>query len=417
MIQVWPHSELVSHERNYGNPFSKHLQQVFFEMNFEQLKTEFQHTFGKAPSHLYFSPGRVNLIGEHTDYNGGRVMPAAINLGTFFAARANSSGSINIYSDAFGNRQSIDLSTVGQMKASGQWHDYVIGALREFAARGLTGSGLDIYVTGDLPRNSGLSSSASFTVGVIALLNDFWSGNLDRIDMVHMAKSVENSFIGLQCGIMDQFAVTMGRAGHCIRLHCDSLDWSLVPLEAKDFEIVITDSKVPRKLSESAYNQRRIECEGALSKLKAHFGVEYLCAATGDQIRSCEDLLASPIELKRARHVVSEDERVVLSAQALARGDMARFGELMVASHISLRDDFEVSCPELDLLVETALEVPGVLGSRMTGAGFGGCTVSLVASDSVAEFKSRVCGTYAAKTPYVAEVISCRAGDGVKRLY
>jgi galactokinase len=385
-------------------------------MNYEQLNTDFRHQFGAAPSRLFFSPGRVNLIGEHTDYNGGSVMPAAIDLGTFFAARPNGSTRINIFSDAFGNRQSIDLSRVGQLTASGQWHDYVIGALREFAALKLRGDGLDIYVTGNLPRNSGLSSSASFTVGAIALLNDFWSGGLERLDMVHMAKSVENNFIGLQCGIMDQFAVTMGRAGHCIQLHCDSLAWSLVPLETKDFEIVITDSKVPRKLSESAYNQRRIECDGALSKLKAQFGVAYLCAATMENIRSCNALLASPIELKRARHVVSEDERVGLSARALARGDMAQFGELMVASHVSLRDDFEVSCPELDLLVDTALEVPGVVGSRMTGAGFGGCTVSLVATESIAEFTSRVCSTYAEKTSYVADVIRCQPGDGVKRL-
>ena len=387
------------------------------KMNYEQLKTNFQHHFGKAPSYLYFSPGRVNLIGEHTDYNGGRVMPAAIDIGTYFAAEPNNSGSINIYSDAFGNRQSIRLGAIDQLAASGRWDDYVVGALREFAARGLGGDGVDICVTGNLPRNSGLSSSASFTVGVIALLNDFWNGNLERIDIVHMAKSVENNFIGLQCGIMDQFAVTMGRAGHCIQLHCESLEWSLVPVKAEDFEIVITDSKVPRKLSESAYNQRRIECRAALSKLKAEFGVAYLCAATMENVLSCEKLLAAPVELKRARHVVSEDGRVGLSAQALARGDMARFGELMVASHVSLRDDFEVSCPELDLLVETALDVPGVLGSRMTGAGFGGCTVSLVATQSVADFKSRVCSTYAEKTPYVADVIRCRAGDGVKRIY
>jgi len=385
-------------------------------MNTEQPGTRFQDQFGKAPTHLYFSPGRVNLIGEHTDYNGGRVMPAAIDLGTYFAVGPNGTGNINIYSDAFGDRQSIALSGSSRLAACGQWRDYVIGALREFAVLNLRGDGLDICVTGDLPRNSGLSSSASFTVGIIALLNDFWSGGLKRIDLVRMAKSVENTFIGLQCGIMDPFAVTMGRAGHCIQLHCDSLNWSLVPLQTDRFEIVITDSKVPRKLSESAYNQRRNECDGALEKLRSQFGIDYLCAATPDNIRLCESLLASPIEFKRARHVVTEDERVVLSAQALAAGDMARFGELMVASHVSLRDDFEVSCPELDLLVETALDVPGVLGSRMTGAGFGGCTVSLVASESVAEFKSRVCRTYAEKTPYVADVIRCRAGDGVKRL-
>lgn len=385
-------------------------------MNKEKSEIRFKTEFGHAPSHMYFSPGRVNLIGEHTDYNGGRVMPAAIDLGTYFGVRPNDAGDIRIVSDAFAGQHSIPLDSPGQLEAEGQWHDYVSGTVKEYSALGITGQGLDIFVTGDLPRNSGLSSSASFTVGVAYLLNDLWSGELSRIDIVKMAKSVENNFIGLQCGIMDQFAVTMGRADHCIQLNCETLEWALVPMTTDGYEIVITDSKVPRKLSESAYNQRRMECEGALSKLNAEFGIDYLCAATLDNVESCKALLSSPIELKRARHVVSEDLRVGLSEKALARNDLAQFGELMVASHNSLRDDYEVSCPELDLLVEAALEVPGVLGSRMTGAGFGGCTVSLVATDSVPEFTERVCGAYAAKTPYAATVISCRAGDGVKRL-
>jgi galactokinase len=386
-------------------------------MNLEQLNINFQRQFGKVPTHQYFSPGRVNLIGEHTDYNGGRVMPTAIDIGTYFAVRANTSGDIKIYSDAFSNQRTIALDELGTLKAEGQWYDYVIGTLKEYSILGISGFGLDILVEGNLPRNSGLSSSASFTVGMAKILNDLWVGNLERIDIVQMAKRVENNFIGLQCGIMDQFAVTMGRAGHCIQLHCDTLEWSLVPLKADGYEVVITDSRVPRKLSESAYNQRRNECEGAFSKLQTQFGIDYLCAATMENIESCAALQSSPIELRRAKHVVSEDERVVLSAEALAAGDMSRFGKLMAASHNSLRDDFEVSCPELDILVETALQVPGVFGSRMTGAGFGGCTVSLVATDAVPDFISKVCSTYANKTPYQAMVIRCHSGDGVKRHY
>jgi galactokinase len=385
-------------------------------MNIEQLEYRYRLQFGKDPSYLYFSPGRVNLIGEHTDYNGGSVLPAAIDVGTYFAAAPNASGIIDIVSDAFERGAPVDLETVGDRTASGHWHDYVVGALQEFSRRGLTGPGLDVRVAGDLPRNSGLSSSASFTVGVISLLNGIWDCHLELIEMVRMARRVENRFIGLQCGIMDPFAVAMGRSGHCIRLHCESLEWSWVPLPASGVEILITDSRVPRRLSASGYNQRRIECERASSRLAQQFGTAYLCAATREEVEACDALRDSPVELKRARHVVSEQERVDQSATALAAGDLARFGKLMVASHRSLRDDFEVSCPELDLLVDTALEVPGVLGSRMTGAGFGGCTVSLVETGAVAEFESRVRGVYSQRTPYEANVFRCRAGDGVKRL-
>ena len=385
-------------------------------MNCDQIVIDFQRRFGHEPACVYFSPGRVNLIGEHTDYNGGNVLPAAIDLGTCFAVRFNHSSDINIYSDAFDTQQSIRLESVADLKAADQWHDYVAGALQEYVHLGISGAGLDIYVTGDLPRNSGLSSSASFTVGLISLLNDLWGAGRQRIDIVHMARSVENSFIGLQCGIMDQFAVTMGRADHCIQLHCETLEWALVPLITDGYELVITDSNVPRKLSESAYNQRRTECNGALLKLRDQFGTGYLCSATMEDIESCTKLLESPVELKRARHVVSENQRVGLSAKALSEADLVRFGGLMVASHNSLRDDFEVSCPQLDLLVETALEVPGVLGSRMTGAGFGGCTVSLVATAAVTDYIERVCRVYAVHTPYTATVIRCRAADGVRRL-
>jgi galactokinase len=385
-------------------------------MNREKLSAGFQQVFGASPARVYFSPGRVNLIGEHTDYNGGYVLPVAIDRGTWFAVRPNGRNTINIRSESFKSGEALTMDNVAAYQRDGVWHDYVKGALVEMHRAGALGEGLDIYVDGDLPRNSGLSSSASFTVGVLFLLNDMWSGAIERLAIVQMAKNVENLFIGLQCGIMDQFAVTMGRAERCVFLHCHSLDYQLVPLKLGDHEIVITDSRVPRRLSESAYNERREECEIALGALRQDRDLEFLCSASSDDVETCDRLRAMAIPYQRARHVVSENERVIESAAALADGNLARLGQLMYASHVSLRDDFQVSCPELDILVEAAMSVPGVLGSRMTGAGFGGCTVSLVASSAVPDFVATIQDNYSSATPYQADVIRCHPGDGVKRL-
>lgn len=385
-------------------------------MNLATLNAEFRQNFGSAPARSYFSPGRVNLIGEYTDFNGGNVMPAAIDLGTYFAARPNGTNTINVISESFEGAASLLLGNVDAYRREGQWHDYVKGALVEMNKAGAVCEGLDIYVDGDLPRNSGLSSSASFTVGILFLLNDMWNTGIERLAIVQMAKNVENLFIGLQCGIMDQFAVAMGQAERCVRLHCNSLDYQLVPLKLKDHEIVITDSRVPRKLTESAYNERREECDAALAALRQDLDIEFLCAASSNDVEACDALRSLDIPYRRATHVVSENERVIESVAALEEGNLERLGQVMQASHVSLRDDFQVSCPELDILVETAMSVPGVLGSRMTGAGFGGCTVSLVATSSVQNFVSTIRDKYAAATPYQADVIRCHPGDGVKRV-
>lgn len=384
--------------------------------SYQSLFINFQKHFGAGPSRTYFSPGRVNLIGEYTDFNGGNVLPAAIDLGTYFAVRANGSRDINIFSEALRSQKSIPLDALAGHQAEGKWYDYIVGTLIEFHKLGLTGEGLDIYVANDLPQNSGLSSSASFTTGTAFLLNDLWICGLDRMALIHIAKNVENLFVGVQCGIMDQFTIAMGRAEHCVYLHCQSLDYELLPISMDGYEIVITDSRVPRKLVGSAYNQRREECDTALAILRQYRDLDYLCAASSADVEACDALKSVPEAHKRARHVVSENERVQQSAAALRRGDLKRFGELMLASHVSLRDDFEVSCPELDILVDAAMSVPGVLGSRMTGAGFGGCTVSLVATGSIPDFISATSQTYSSATPYKAQVIRCHVGDGVKRL-
>ncbi len=381
----------------------------------DNLFTGFERQFGGSPLATYFSPGRVNLIGEYTDFNGGYVLPAAIDLGTYYAARPNGTPIINVFSETLDNQMSVSFDAIARLEAEGAWHDYVVGTLKELLQLGIDGEGLDIFVTSDLPRSSGLSSSASFTVGLAFLFNDCWGGGIERIDLVHAAKRVENDFVGVQCGIMDQFAVAMGKADHCIYLHCQSLDFELVPVHMDGYDIVIADSRVPRRLAASSYNDRRAECDAALNALRGIRDLECLVDASLDEVESSEALRALPLPYKRAHHVVSENDRVQESVAALSGGNLGRFGELMQASHASLRDDFEVSCAELDLLVEAAMRVPGVLGSRMTGAGFGGCTVSIVPTHAVAGFIDTVGKAYSDATPYEARIFRAQAGDGVKR--
>jgi galactokinase len=386
-------------------------------MKSENLVTAFQKLFGSEPSSTYFSPGRVNLIGEYTDFNGGYVLPAAINLGTYYAVGLNTTNRVNVYSDGADGLVSINLTDIADQILNQDWSDYVKGSLVEYHKSALVGEhGVDIYISGDLPRNSGLSSSASLTVGLVFLLNNIWDCNLDRLDIAKMSRSVENDFIGLQCGIMDQFAVAKGQTDHAVCLHCHTLESKLIPFQLDGYEIVITDSRVPRKLSESSYNQRRGECDAALATLQKDLSIDYLCEASVQDVEKCEELRANPIAYKRAKHVVTENSRVLAAVKCLSQNRLAEFGELLYASHNSLRDDFEVSCKELDILVETTKNIAGVLGSRMTGAGFGGCILSLVATSVVPEFIQQLSAAYAAHTSYQATIHCCQIGDGVKQL-
>ncbi|MDH3434138.1 MAG: galactokinase, partial [Gammaproteobacteria bacterium] len=279
-------------------------------MNVENLLAGYERQFDAGPAWAYFSPGRVNLIGEYTDFNGGYVLPAAIDLGTYYAVAGNGTANVNVFSETIGEAASIPLDSIGARAPAGQWHDFVVGILRELEKLGISGQGLDIYVAADLPRSSGLSSSASFTVGLAYLFNQAWDGELSRLDLAHAARRVENDFIGVQCGIMDQFAVAMGKADHCIYLHCQSLESELVPINSGGHEFVIADSRVPRQLADSAYNERRAECDAALDVLRTVHDFDCLGAAGLDDVEGCEALRALPIPHKRARHVVSENSRV-----------------------------------------------------------------------------------------------------------
>jgi len=385
-------------------------------VNLSAIKSEFLARFDRSPQAVYFAPGRVNLIGEHIDYNGGRVMPAAINTGSYFVIAQNDTDRINIYSSLFREQESIQLSALSAITATGQWVDYIVGMLLQLNSLSGKLAGVDVLVASDMPQNSGLSSSASFSVGFGFALSDLLGFQLDRIALALAAKAVENDFVGVNCGIMDPFAVAMGKEDHCIVLDCDSLNYELLPMNLGDHEIAIVNSMVPRKLSESNYNLRRSECEQALEILQRDYPVNQLCELTVEQVESCDGLSRFDVLKRRARHAASENGRVHESALALKQGRLADFGAHMNASHDSLRDDFEVSCMELDILVDTAQGLPGVLGSRMTGAGFGGCTVSIVAARAIPEFIDNLSAAYSAATPFEAKILRCSTSDGVKKL-
>lgn len=385
-------------------------------MSVVQIQRIFASLFARSAEGLYFAPGRVNLIGEHIDYNGGRVMPAAISRGTRFAVARNGTDRLNIHSAAFPESASIRLTDVSTATARGTWTDYVVGMLQQLTGPEEPLPGVDVLVQADLPQNGGLSSSASFTVGFGFALADLLGLDIDPVALALKARAVENGFVGVNCGIMDPFAVAMARADQCLVLDCDSLAYERLPLVLDGHDLVIVNSMVPRRLAESGYNRRRAECEQALAILQREFPVRHLCELSVRQVDACTGLSQQEILLRRARHAASENQRVADSVAALKAGKLGEFGALMNASHDSLRYDYEVSCRELDLLVDLARSVPGVLGSRMTGAGFGGCTVSIVASAALAELQALLESAYTAETGLSPELLVVRPGDGVKRI-
>lgn len=384
-------------------------------MNVTNAEMAFRSYFGCAPEAVYFAPGRVNLMGEHIDYNGGRVMPAAISRGTWFGVARNGTELLRIHSAAFPEPATIRMADAATATAGGTWTDYVVGMLQQLTGSGSPLPGVDVLVQADLPQNGGLSSSASFTVGFGFALADLLGLDFDPVALALKARAVENEFVGVNCGIMDQFAVAMARADHCLVLDCASLAYEHLPLALDGHDLVIVNSMVPRKLAESGYNRRRAECEQALTILQREYPVRHLCELSVAQVVACVELAKQEVLLRRSRHVASENQRVANAVATLKAGKLAEFGVLMNATHDSLRDDYEVSCRELDLLVDLARSIPGVLGSRMTGAGFGGCTVSIVASAAVRAFAELLEKSYTPETGLRAELYVVQPGDGVKR--
>ena len=386
----------------------------------EKLLEKFKELFGNADGvSLYFSPGRVNLIGEHTDYNGGHVFPCALTLGTYGAARKRNDRLVHFYSMNLDHLGVIEASLDELVnKKEYNWANYPFGVVWAFAEKGYTlDCGFDMVIWGNIPNGSGLSSSASLEVLTGVILKDLYGIDaLSMTDLALIGQYSENNFNGCNCGIMDQFAVAMGKKDHAIFLDTSTLNYEYAPVVLEDAKIVITNSKVKHSLVDSAYNQRRQECTYALSELQSVVEIKTLGDLDEETFEKHKDAIKDPIRQKRARHAVKENQRTIQAVAALRAGDITRFGQLMNQSHISLRDDYEVSCEEIDILVDLAWTLPGVIGSRITGGGFGGCTVSIVKNDSVDTFTESIGQAYKEKVGHEAEFYIVDIGDGAKRL-
>lgn len=386
----------------------------------KKLFDMFAELFGDSEgARFYFSPGRVNLIGEHTDYNGGHVFPCALTLGTYGAARKREDNKIHFYS--------MNLNSFGVVEASlddltnkkeYNWANYPLGVVWAFKEKGHTiTSGFDMVIWGNIPNGSGLSSSASLEVLTGVILTDLFEiKDLSMTDLALIGQYSENNFNGCNCGIMDQFAVAMGKKDHAIFLDTSDLSYEYAPCVLDGAKIVITNSKVKHSLVDSAYNDRRNECAAALKALQNELDIQALGDLTPEEFEAHKSLIKDEIQLQRAKHAVYENQRTIDAVTALKAGDIERFGKLMNQSHISLRDDYDVSCEEIDILVDLAWKIPGVLGSRITGGGFGGCTVSIVKDESIDTFIETIGKTYLEKVGHEAEFYTVDIGDGASRL-
>lgn len=377
------------------------------------LDQKFRSIFGHSDGlRQFFCPGRVNLIGEHIDYLGGSVMPTAISLGITAVCRLNDSNLVNIHSTDFDGTTRFDLRSLPDSK-KGHWSDFVLGVILKLKSLHIDIKGCDILFDSDLPKASGLSSSAALEVLNYYLFHFLSTGSEpDRIEMALNCQQVENRFIGVNCGIMDQFAVANGRAGQAIMLNCQTLEHSFIPLQLGENVLLIINSNKPRALAESAYNQRRAECDEALRIIQRSRAIGQLVDAKPADL----DLLDYPILKKRAAHAFTEQQRVLASAHALSEGRLIHFGKLMNASHRSLRDDFEVSCPELDLIVNFLSENGSCLGARMTGAGFGGCCIAVVRKEHVAQLSTDLEHIYSFRFGYSPSFFTSHPSDGVQFL-
>ncbi len=384
-----------------------------------ELKSQFLEKFGgtEAGIRVFSSPGRVNLIGEHTDYNGGYVFPAALTMATTIIARPRKDSIVRMAATDLEGIVEGDLDTIDKYKDL-KWGNYQFGIFDELKTAGYNICGADMLFHDTTPHGGGLSSSAAIELSAaIAMASLGGAKNIDNIEMAKISQLAEHNYIGVNCGIMDQFASAMGKKNHLIFLNCKTLDYKLVPINLDGYKLVISNTNKKRSLASSKYNERRSECEAGLEILKSAMP-DKTCLGdiTTEEFNSAKHLIKDPVILNRVTHVITEDDRVLSAIKVLNDGDLIAFGELMTASHISLRDLYEVSCMELDTLVESALNIDGVLGSRMTGAGFGGCTVSLVTEDCVDEFIDKVGKEYLEKVGYPASFYITEIGDGGREI-
>lgn len=382
----------------------------------KKLMEKFKEVYGEGGEiREYFAPGRVNLIGEHTDYNGGHVFPCALTLGTYGLARKREDRKLRFYSANFTRLGVIEtsLDDLVPSEAAG-WTNYPKGVMWAFEKRGVKfDTGVDFLIYGNIPNGSGLSSSASLEVLTGLMLKDmFGVEQFSMQDLALIGQYSENNFNGMNCGIMDQFASAMGKKDCAIFLDTSTLNYEYAPVVLKDARIVITNSKVKHSLVGSAYNDRRNECETALEELKKVIDIKTLGDLSEEEFEAHKDAITSDICRKRAKHAVYENQRTIKAVKALKEDNVEEFGRLMNASHVSLRDDYEVSCEEIDILVDLAWKIPGVIGSRITGGGFGGCTVSIVKNDAVDTFIDTIGKQYKEKVGHDAEFYVVDIGDG-----
>jgi galactokinase len=379
------------------------------------LQQEFTKLYNKEADATYFSPGRVNLIGEHIDYNGGLVMPCAITFGTYLLISPNEDGVFRFRSLNFTDQGDIPVQQRYE-KTGDEWFNFPIGVIDHFGKDGHQLQGLDLLFYGDIPIGSGLSSSASIEVVTAFALNDLFNCGYSKLDLVKLSKSVENNFIGVNSGIMDQFAVAFGEKNKALMLNCDTLDYQAVDSNLGDHVLAIINTNKPRKLAESKYNERVQECQQALKALQQELDINYLCDIDAETFGKYQHLITNPVVLNRAKHVVEENDRVKLAAVALAANNLQEFGRLMYASHDSLRDLYEVSGAELDAVAEYSKTNPNVAGARMTGAGFGGCAIALVKADAFDDYAAQITEYYTQKIGYAPSVYSSLIGNGVGAL-
>lgn len=384
----------------------------------EKLYDKFKELFGYEAESKFFAPGRVNLIGEHTDYNGGHVFPCAIHKGTYALVKKRDDKKFRMYSENFENLGIIEFlldNLVNEKKH--KWVNYPKGVVKMFIEAGYKiDSGFDVLFYGNIPNGSGLSSSASIEIVTSIILKDLYNLDIDMVEMVKLSQKAENQFIGVNSGIMDQFAVGMGKKDNAILLDCNTLKYSYAPVILKDEVLVIGNTNKKRGLADSKYNERRAECEEALKDLQKELDIQSLGELSIEEFNKNEKLIKNEINRKRAKHAVYENQRTIKAQKELMEGNLKEFGRLMNESHVSLRDDYEVTGIELDTMVEIAWNQEGVIGSRMTGAGFGGCTISIVKKDAVDKFIANVGKEYKERVGLNADFYIVNIIDGAKKL-
>jgi galactokinase len=386
-------------------------------MDTKNFKEKFFEKYGNRNEKpvLFFSPGRVNLIGEHTDYNGGFVFPCALNYGTYLLIRKIKGNTLKFSTINFNDDSEAEINGLFK-NTSKKWINYPLGVINEFIKKGIKLSGLEFLYYGDVPNGAGLSSSASIEMVTAVALNELFSAAFNTLEMVKMSQKAENEFVGMNCGIMDQFAVGFGRKDHAIFLNCDTLFFEQVPIILTGCSLIITNTNKRRGLTDSKYNERRSECEKAVELLQKYRPIRNLSELSTGEIGILEKYINDPVVRKRAKHIISENGRVTEAVKVLKENNITRFGELMNQSHDSLKDDYEVTGMELDTLVYEGRKLPGVIGTRMTGAGFGGCTISIIKKEDSAKFMTALSSVYQKKTGLVPDFYQPEIGDGARRI-